>query len=302
MGDVFFNSTARPRSSARATTPRSSTASRSGPTAASWPRPARRSPAQSLGPIGAEFRPTNPSQLFVSNAHAGAGQRHGVRLRRRPRPGCSPRSGPPTPNGQTAPCWVEISHDGRYLFSVNTASATISQLPDQRGRFAGPAGQHAVPGRPGRGRRAALARRQHPLRHRRQRPRRQHLRRRRWPAHRARRIPGRAARRVLADRTGRALTAHTTPPGASRASRGAPRAMRVDGEDRVDHLGEVGADDVGLVAQRAEHGTGAGHERGPAAGGQRAADVPGVGRDETDLARWVRRRSRPRAGTAPRRA
>ena len=30
-------------------------------------------PAQSLGPIGAEFRPTNPSQLYVSNAHAGAG-------------------------------------------------------------------------------------------------------------------------------------------------------------------------------------------------------------------------------------
>ena len=29
--------------------------------------------AQSLGPIGAEFRPTNPSQLYVSNAHAGAG-------------------------------------------------------------------------------------------------------------------------------------------------------------------------------------------------------------------------------------
>ena len=29
--------------------------------------------AQSLGPIGAEFRPTDPSQLFVSNAHAGAG-------------------------------------------------------------------------------------------------------------------------------------------------------------------------------------------------------------------------------------
>jgi 6-phosphogluconolactonase (cycloisomerase 2 family) len=27
---------------------------------------------------------------------------------------------------QTAPCWVEISHDGRYLFAVNTASANIS--------------------------------------------------------------------------------------------------------------------------------------------------------------------------------
>jgi 6-phosphogluconolactonase len=28
---------------------------------------------------------------------------------------------------QTAPCWVEISHDGRYLFAVNTAVSTISR-------------------------------------------------------------------------------------------------------------------------------------------------------------------------------
>jgi len=27
---------------------------------------------------------------------------------------------------QTAPCWVEISHDGRYLFAVNTGSGEIS--------------------------------------------------------------------------------------------------------------------------------------------------------------------------------
>ena len=29
-------------------------------------------------------------------------------------------------NDGTASCWVEISHDGRYLFVVNTASASIS--------------------------------------------------------------------------------------------------------------------------------------------------------------------------------
>jgi hypothetical protein len=29
-------------------------------------------------------------------------------------------------DGQTAPCWVEISHDGRYLFTVNTGSGNIS--------------------------------------------------------------------------------------------------------------------------------------------------------------------------------
>ena len=29
--------------------------------------------AQGLGPFGSEFRPTNPHQVFVSNAHDGAG-------------------------------------------------------------------------------------------------------------------------------------------------------------------------------------------------------------------------------------
>jgi 6-phosphogluconolactonase len=34
---------------------------------------------------------------------------------------------PPFPDRQTAPCWVEITHDGRFLFTVNTASGTISR-------------------------------------------------------------------------------------------------------------------------------------------------------------------------------
>jgi hypothetical protein len=32
----------------------------------------------------------------------------------------------PVADQQTAPCWVEISHDGRYLFTVNTAQPSIS--------------------------------------------------------------------------------------------------------------------------------------------------------------------------------
>jgi 6-phosphogluconolactonase len=83
--------------------------------------------AQGLGPFGSEFRPTNPDQLFVSNAHDGAGAgtvsafdvaRDGT---------LSSIAGSPFPNGQTAPCWVEITHDGRFLFAVNTASGTISR-------------------------------------------------------------------------------------------------------------------------------------------------------------------------------
>ena len=81
---------------------------------------------QGLGQLGAEFSPVRPSQLFVSNAHNGAtlgtvsayqdglfGQLTSI--------GSSPYA-----DGQTAPCWVEISHDGRYLYTVNTASANIS--------------------------------------------------------------------------------------------------------------------------------------------------------------------------------
>ncbi|MDX6357242.1 MAG: hypothetical protein QOH37_296 [Nocardioidaceae bacterium] len=83
--------------------------------------------AQSLGPIGAEFRPTNPSQLFVSNAHAGPGNGT-VSAFDVDRTGVLTAVGPAYANGQTAPCWVEISHDGRYLFAVNTASATISSF------------------------------------------------------------------------------------------------------------------------------------------------------------------------------
>ena len=29
---------------------------------------------------------------------------------------------------QTAPCWIEITHDGRYLFAVNTGSANLSRF------------------------------------------------------------------------------------------------------------------------------------------------------------------------------
>jgi 6-phosphogluconolactonase len=83
--------------------------------------------AQGPGPFGAEFRPTNPSQLFVSNAHGGTGNgtvsaflvAHTGQL--------APIGASPFADFQTASCWVEISHDGRFLFTVNTGSGTISR-------------------------------------------------------------------------------------------------------------------------------------------------------------------------------
>jgi 6-phosphogluconolactonase (cycloisomerase 2 family) len=33
----------------------------------------------------------------------------------------------PFADHQTAPCWVEITHDGQFLFTANTASGSISR-------------------------------------------------------------------------------------------------------------------------------------------------------------------------------
>lgn len=83
-------------------------------------------PAQRIGPFGSEFRPTNPNQLFVSNAHDGAlaGSVSAYHVGRDA--SLTAIGGSPFADNQTAPCWVEISHDGRYLFAINTASTSIS--------------------------------------------------------------------------------------------------------------------------------------------------------------------------------
>ena len=85
-------------------------------------------PAQGLGPFGSEFRPTDPNQLFVSNAHnVGAGTGTVSAFNDAPNGTLTPIGSSPFGDLQTAPCWVEISHDGRFLFTVNTASGTISR-------------------------------------------------------------------------------------------------------------------------------------------------------------------------------
>jgi 6-phosphogluconolactonase len=91
-------------------------------------------PAQGLGPFGSEFRPTNPAQLFVSNAHnAGAGTGTISAFRDSASGNLTPIGTSPFADNQTAPCWVEITHDGRFLFTVNTGSGTISRYAISRG-------------------------------------------------------------------------------------------------------------------------------------------------------------------------
>ena len=85
-------------------------------------------PAQGLGPFGSEFRPTNPDQLFVSNAHnVGAGTGTISSYSDSFNGTLTPVAGSPFPDQQTAPCWIEITHDGQFLFTVNTGSGEISR-------------------------------------------------------------------------------------------------------------------------------------------------------------------------------
>jgi len=83
--------------------------------------------AQGPGPFGSEFRPTNPAELYVSNAHGGAGNGTVSAFRVASDGTLSSIGSSPFADLQTAPCWVEITHDGRFLFTVNTASSSISR-------------------------------------------------------------------------------------------------------------------------------------------------------------------------------
>jgi hypothetical protein len=85
-------------------------------------------PAQGLGPFGSEFRPTRLDQLFVSNAHNTAVDSGTVSAFRDSANGVlSPIGSSPFADQQMAPCWVEITHNGQFLFTVNTASGSISR-------------------------------------------------------------------------------------------------------------------------------------------------------------------------------
>jgi 6-phosphogluconolactonase (cycloisomerase 2 family) len=83
--------------------------------------------AQGPGPFGSEFSPTNPHQLFVSNAHGGPGNGTVSAFDVTPNGNLHSITGSPFADNQTAPCWIEITHDGKFLFTVNTASVSISR-------------------------------------------------------------------------------------------------------------------------------------------------------------------------------
>ena len=175
-------------------------------------------PAQGLGPFGSEFSPANPDQLFVSNAHNTAKDSGTVSAFRDHRNGrLSPINGSPFPDHQMAPCWVEITHDGQFLFTVNTASGTISayQIAANGALTLLPASTPAWRSRCRRGRRPAEPGRRLPVCRSEQDRRRRRVRRQRRPPDRAGNLPVPAARRRRARRHRRQLAPAPKQAGAA---------------------------------------------------------------------------------------
>jgi 6-phosphogluconolactonase len=125
-GDVLFNGTGSKLAGTRIGTSLIDSFS-VGSTGLLIPAPRSPFPAQGVGPFGSEFRPTNPGQLFVSNAHDGAGAGTVSAFRDAANGTLTSIAGSPFADFQTAPCWVEITHDGQFLFTVNTGSGSISR-------------------------------------------------------------------------------------------------------------------------------------------------------------------------------
>jgi len=79
-----------------------------------------------MGPFGSEFRPTNAAQLFVSNTHDGPNAGSVSAFADSADGTLSSIGSSPFADNQTAPCWVELTHDGQFLFTVNTGSRSVS--------------------------------------------------------------------------------------------------------------------------------------------------------------------------------
>ena len=90
------------------------------------PAPGSPVAAQGPGPFGSTFDPNNPWQLFVSNAHGGTANGT-VSSFDAGRDGSLTSIGSsPFADEQTAPCWVAVTPNGRYLFAINAGTPSVS--------------------------------------------------------------------------------------------------------------------------------------------------------------------------------
>ena len=83
-------------------------------------------------PVRERVQPGQPDAAVRVQRPRRRRRRHGVGLQRRPQGVLSSIGASPFANGQTAPCWVEISRDGRHLFAVNTATPSLSSYRIRR--------------------------------------------------------------------------------------------------------------------------------------------------------------------------
>jgi 6-phosphogluconolactonase len=82
------------------------------------------------GPLGSEFSPTDPDQLFVTDAHTSAGAPafpgNVSVFADFPNGALTAIVGSPFADDGKAACWIEMSQDGNFAYVVNTGSATVS--------------------------------------------------------------------------------------------------------------------------------------------------------------------------------
>ena len=78
-------------------------------------------------PLGFNFNPNNPTQLFVSNvgltANSGSVSPYLIANSGQISP-----IGEAVTSGQTATCWINLTHDGKWLFATNPPSDTVSSF------------------------------------------------------------------------------------------------------------------------------------------------------------------------------
>jgi 6-phosphogluconolactonase (cycloisomerase 2 family) len=131
LGDVFFNALGTQLVGTRTTTSEIDSFDVL-PGGHLLPAPGSPFTGQGLGQLGAEFSPTHLNHLYISDAHNGAGLGDISAYNDNFLGQLSSIGNSPFADNQTAPCWVEISHDGRFLFTVNTGSDNISSYAINR--------------------------------------------------------------------------------------------------------------------------------------------------------------------------
>ncbi len=85
-----------------------------------------------FGQLGSVFSPTSPDRLYVTNAHTsgGSGAFPGTVSAYTDGPNGDLNAIADSPfaenTSDVAACWIDASHDGRFLYVVNTGSSTVS--------------------------------------------------------------------------------------------------------------------------------------------------------------------------------